>query len=222
MNARNQNPAKPVRAYSVGEEIANATTHGIGALFSIYALINMVVLSLPLHNAIYTVAFAAFGFSLIMLYSMSCLYHALPEGKAKKVFKILDHSSIYALIAGTYSVYTLVALKGEAGWIVFGIVWGLAILGISLEAFWVYRPKIVSSIIYLAMGWIVVFVFGPIHAALGAQGFALLLWGGIMYTGGTVLYVMKRVKWTHSAWHLFVLAGSVFHYFSVLTLVHGV
>jgi hemolysin III len=203
------------RAYSVGEEIASAVTHGIGAALAVAALALLIVRAAAKADAIAVVAVIIYGISLLLLYMMSTLYHALTPVHAKKVFKVLDHSSIYLLIAGTYTVYTLSVLRDGLGWIIFGVIWGLAAAGIALEAFWVHRSKIVSSILFLAMGWIVIFAIKPIKDALSPRSFFLLIAGGIAYSLGAVVYVLKRVKWTHPIWHLFVLAGSILHFFSI-------
>jgi hemolysin III len=201
--------------YSTGEEIASAITHGIGAAFGVAALILLLVRSVLRSDGIAIVAVLIYGVSLILLYLMSTLYHALTPIKAKKVFKVLDHSSVYLLIAGTYTVYTLAVLRNALGWTIFGIIWGLAITGIALEAFWVNRSKIVSAILFVAMGWIVVFAIKPIKDSLSPESFALLVSGGIAYSLGAVVYVMKKIKWSHPIWHLFVLAGSVLHFLSI-------
>jgi hemolysin III len=207
------------RQYSVGEEIASAITHGIGAAMSIAALILLLVRASALGNALAVLSVSIYGISLILLYSMSTLYHSLTHARAKRVFKVLDHSSIYLLIAGTYTVYTLVALGNTLGLWIFGIVWGLAVLGVALEAFWVNRSKIISALLFLAMGWIVIFAIGPVRKALSPLSFNLLVSGGIAYTVGAIVYALKRIKWTHPLWHLFVLAGSILHFFSIWIVI---
>lgn len=206
---------RKARAYSVGEEIASAATHGIGAALAIAASALLISKAASKPDATAAVAVAIYGFSLLLLYMMSTLYHALTPVRAKKVFKVLDHSSIYLLIAGTYTVYTLAVLRNGLGWIIFGVIWGLAAAGIALEAFWVNRSKILSSILFLAMGWIVIFAIKPIKDALSARSFLFLVSGGVAYSLGAVVYVLKRIKWTHPVWHLFVLAGSILHFFSI-------
>jgi hemolysin III len=131
----------------------------------------------------------------------------------------LDHSSIYLLIAGTYTPFVLLTLQGSLGWTFFFIIWGCAVVGISLEAFWVNRPKIVSSIVYLAMGWIIVFIIGPLRDGLNPVGFQLLFIGGAAYTIGAIVYALKHLKWSHPIWHVFVLAGSACHFFAVQTII---
>jgi len=203
------------RTYTLGEEIASSITHGIGAGLAIAALVILIVRAVRHSDAQSVVAVSIYGASLILLYLMSTLYHALTHPKAKKVFKVLDHSAIYLLIAGTYTVYTLSGLRGVMGWTVFGVIWGLAAAGIAMESFWVNRSKWISALVFISMGWIVIFVAGPMKAALNSTSFHLLLWGGAAYTGGAIIYAMKKVPWTHPIWHLFVIAGSVLHFFSI-------
>lgn len=205
--------------YSAGEEIANAITHGIGVAASVVGLTLLMVFASLWGNAWHIVSTAVFGVTLILLYTASTLYHSLAHPNAKRIFKILDHSGIYLLIAGTYTPFTLVTLRGPWGWSLFGTVWGLALLGIAFEAFWLYRPKWSSALIYIGMGWIVVIAIKPLVASLPRGGLWLLFAGGLAYTGGTVFYVMKRVRYMHALWHLWVLAGSVCHFLSIILYV---
>jgi hemolysin III len=206
-------------AYSLGEEIANSVTHGVGVAFSIVALTLLVVFAV-LRNDPWSLAGAiVFGVALVLLYTGSTLYHAIPFPKARHVFKILDHSAIYVLIAGTYTPFTFVTLRNSGGWWMFAVVWTLAVIGIVLEAFWVYRPKWLSVVVYVGMGWLVVLMTGPLMAALPANGLILLFAGGLAYTGGTIFYAVKRVPYFHMIWHLFVIAGSVCHFLAVLLYV---
>jgi hemolysin III len=204
-----------VRSYGLGEEIASATTHGIGAGLGIAGMASLIVRAAGRSDALSVVAVGIYGASLILLYLMSTLYHALSHVGAKKVFKVLDHSAIYLLIAGTYTAYALSILRGPLGWTLFGVVWGCAVAGISMEAFWVNRSKVLSAALFLAMGWIVVFAIKPIKAGLSPESFTLLVAGGMAYSLGAVVYALKKVKWSHSVWHLFVLAGSIFHFASI-------
>ncbi len=207
------------RQYSLGEEIANAITHGLGVLASIVALVVLVAVSAIYGNIWHVISVSVYGATLVLLYTASTLYHSLSSTGARHVFKVIDHASIYLLIAGTYTPFTLVTLRGPWGWSLFVIVWALAVAGVSLEAFWVYRPRWVSGVVYLAMGWLVVVAIRPLLAALPAHGWQLLLAGGLAYTLGVVFYVLKRVPYMHMVWHLFVLAGSALHFFSVLLFV---
>lgn len=210
--------SKPIqnnKLYSLGEELASAITHGIGVAFGIVVLMLLLVRTISRSVPIDVVSVSVYGASLILLYLMSTLYHALTPVRAKKVFKILDHSSVYLLIAGTYTAYTLSVLGGALGWIIFAVIWGLAAVGIALEAFWVNRSKVVSAVLFVAMGWIIIFAIGPIKAAMSPDSFVLLVAGGVAYSLGAIVYALKRVKWSHPVWHLFVLAGSALHFVSV-------
>jgi hemolysin III len=210
---------RAAREYTVGEEIANSITHGIGVAVSIVAL-TLLVAWASLYGDGWALAGAiVFGISLILLYTGSTLYHAIPFPKARRIFKVLDHSAIYLLIAGTYTPFTIVTLREAGGWWMFVIVWALAAIGIATEAFWTYRPRWVSAVVYLGMGWLVIFMIGPIRAALAPAGLWLLVAGGLCYTLGTVFYVFKRVPYFHMVWHLWVLAGSVCHFLAVLLYV---
>jgi hemolysin III len=206
-------------SYTLGEEVANAVTHGVGVALSIAGLTLLVVLA-SLYGDGWALASAiVYGTSLVLLYSASTLYHALPMPGVKHVLKILDHSAIYLLIAGTYTPFTLLTLRSAGGLWLFALVWGLAVLGVSLEAAWVYRPKWVSALIYIAMGWLVVGMIKPLVAALAVGGLVLLIAGGLSYTLGTAFYVMKRVPYMHAVWHVFVLAASVLQFLSVALYV---
>lgn len=206
--------------YSLGEEITNAILHGIGALLSIAALVLCVVFA-AIHGNVYgVVSSCIYGSTLIILYTMSCLYHSFKVNNAKRVFRIIDHCSIYLLIAGTYTPFTLVTLNGTLGWVLFGIVWGAAILGIVLNSIDINKYKLFSMILYLAMGWAVIFAFKPLINAIDRSGLYLLLAGGIVYTIGAIFYVIgKKRKYMHSIWHFFVLSGSILHFFSILLYV---
>jgi hemolysin III len=157
--------------------------------------------------------------SLILLYAGSTLYHAIPFPRARHVFKMVDHSAIYLLIAGSYTPFTLVTLRSSGGWWMFAVVWALAAIGIAAEAFWTYRPRWLSAAVYLFMGWLAVFMISPMRASLAPAGLWLLVAGGLCYTLGTIFYVYKRVPYFHMVWHLWVLAGSVCHFLAVLLYV---
>ena len=206
------------RRYSVGEEIGNAVTHGIGAGLSVAALVILIVRaarSAPAAlKASYIVGFSIFGASLVILYLFSTLYHALPL-RAKKLFGIFDHCSIYVLIAGTYTAYCLTVLHGAAGWTIFGIIWGMAAAGIVLYSVFGSRIRALSVITYIPMGWLIIFAIRPLKEQLPLLSFRFLFLGGIAYTVGFVFYAMKKIKWSHGIWHLFVIAGSIMHFFSL-------
>ncbi|MEW5567813.1 PAQR family membrane homeostasis protein TrhA [Rossellomorea marisflavi] len=201
------------------EEIANAITHGIGLIMSIPALIMLVVFAVDKGSAWHMVSFSIFGASMILLYLFSTLLHSFKPSKAKNVFAVLDHSAIYVLIAGTYTPLMLVSVRSALGWTLFGIVWGLAIVGIIFKCYFVDRFQIVSTLFYLVMGWLVLAAIKPLYASLTPAGFDLLLTGGILYSVGAVFYVWKKIPYNHAIWHLFVLAGSSFMYFCILFYV---
>lgn len=207
---------KPLNRYSLPEEIANAVTHGVGALLSAAALAILVVYANLFGDAWHVVSFSIYGASLVILYLCSTLYHSFQNERVRRIFKILDHSSIYILIAGTYTPITLVTLRGKLGWTIFGIVWGLAIVGIILKAFFVQRFKILSTICYILMGWIVIIAMKPLIEQLPFGGIAFLVAGGISYTVGALFYMIKKIPFNHAIFHLFVLGGSICHFFAIL------
>jgi hemolysin III len=206
------------RPPTLGEEIANSITHGIGAAFSIAGLVAIVVAAALRRPAWQTVACAIYGTSLVLLYTSSTIYHALANNRAKRVFKILDHSSIYVLIAGTYTPITLITLRGPWGWTLFGVVWGLCVCGVVFKSWWIGQLKGASTVVYLLMGWCVVFAIRPLLAALPWTGFVWLLAGGLCYTAGVAFYVSSS-RFAHSIWHLFVMAGSLCQYWAVFRYV---
>ena len=199
----------------LGEEIANAITHGIGALLALAGLVFLAIYA----EAGSTVSFAIYGSTLVVLYLASTLYHSLAFTRARTLFRKFDHMAIFLLIAGTYTPFCLLALQGWIGWTLFGVVWGLAIAGIVLKALFTGRFEWLSVSIYILTGWIVILAIKPIYQVMSAQGFVLLVCGGLAYTIGTFFYVNSRIPFSHSIWHLWVLAGSTLHFFSVLTLL---
>lgn len=207
------------RRYSLGEEIFNSTSHGIGMLIALASLVLMILISISHGSGIGTLASIVFGLTLLLLYTSSTLYHALTHEKAKKVFKILDHCTIYLLIAGTYTPYALLTIGGNRGLLIFVIIWISALLGILLNAINLERWKILSIILYLAMGWAIVLYLPQLIAGLSTGGLVLLIAGGLAYTLGVVFYVVKKIPYFHSVWHLFVLAGSICHILSVMLFV---
>lgn len=220
MSARTATRPKPsVREYTLGEEIANAITHGIGAALAIAALVLLIVKSVIDGGGLLLLSALFFGISLVVEYLMSTMYHALAHDGAKRVFKVLDHSAIYLLIAGTYTPYCLITLMPSGGFWLFLTVWVMALIGIAFEAFWTFRPRWVSAVIYVVMGWCVIAFLPALFANLAPAGFWLLLAGGLCYTLGAVFYVLKRVRFMHSVFHVFVLAGSILHFFSVYLFV---
>jgi hemolysin III len=212
-------PSLAPRPYSAGEEIAHVATHGAGAVASGAGLAILLVYSAWFGDAWHVASSAIFGATMILLYTASTIYHAVPSPRARHVAKILDHASIYLLIAGTYTPFTLLALRGSWGWALLAAVWSLALVGVGLEAFWVYRPRWISAVIYLAMGWMVLLAGRSLVAALPPGALPLLVAGGLLYSLGTIFYVMKRVRYAHAVWHGFVLGGSTCHYLAVVLLV---
>jgi hemolysin III len=203
----------------VGQEIANAVTHGVFALLAVAGLVVLVVQAALRGDGWAVVSFAVFGASAVLLFSMSTLYHAIRSPRVKRVFKVLDHSSIYVLIAGTYTPFALTALRTSVGWTVFGVVWGAAAVGIALKPFLAGKARLLSTIAYLAMGWVVVFVWKPLVAAVDAVALGYMIAGGIAYTVGAAVYMVKGRAWSHPLWHLFVGAGATLHFFAVLALL---
>jgi hemolysin III len=205
--------------YSLAEEIAHAITHGVGLLLSVAALTILAVFATLRGDAWHIVSCSIYGSTLVLLYAASTFYHALPAPRAKVVFRVLDHAAIYVLIAGTYTPFTLVNLRGGWGWALFGVVWGLGILGVVLEAVARQRVRILSLVLYLALGWLGAIAVKPLLDSVATGGLVLLLLGGVAYTGGVVFYCWRRLPYHHAIWHIFVLAGSVLHYFAVLFFV---
>ncbi|PLS01922.1 PAQR family membrane homeostasis protein TrhA [Neobacillus cucumis] len=206
--------------FSKGEEVANSITHGIGALLSMAALVLLIVSSTLYGNAWYIVSFALFGSTMLLMYTSSTLLHAFPEGsKVKDLFEIFDHSSIYFFIAGTYTPYMFLVVKGWLGWTIFGIVWGLAIGGTIFKSFFVKKFLFTSTALYVLMGWLIVFAWKPLSEHMPHAGLTYLIIGGLFYTFGSVFYIWRGFKYHHALWHLFVLAGSIMHFFSVITLL---
>ncbi|MFV8828566.1 PAQR family membrane homeostasis protein TrhA [Alkalihalobacterium sp. APHAB7] len=205
--------------FSKGEEIANAIIHGVGALLSIAALVLLIVFSSLYGTAWHVVSFTLFGTTMVLLYTSSTLVHSFPPGKAKDVFEILDHSSIYFFIAGTYTPFLFIAVKGTLGWTLFGIVWGLAIVGTVFKSFFVKRFLHTSTVLYVLLGWMIVFAWGTLVQNVPSEGIIMLVIGGVLYSVGAIFYVWRGFYYHHAIWHLFVLAGSIMHFFSVLTLL---
>jgi len=207
------------KLYTIGEEIAHALTHGLGVVLAIAGLTVMVARATLYGSAIHIVGAAIFGSTLVLMYAASTLYHSIPLPRAKKVLRIIDHSTIYLLIAGTYTPLTLVTLNGAVGWAMFGTVWALAAVGVVFKIFATGRFEKLSLFIYLAMGWCIVIAVKPLVHALPVGGLLLLLAGGLSYTGGVAFYALDTRKYFHAIWHAFVLGGSVLQYFAVLFYV---
>ena len=206
--------------YTLGEELVNSISHGLGAAFGVVALVLCVVFSAKSGDAWKVVSSSVYGASMILLYTVSTLYHALGINRAKAVFRTLDHCTIYFLIAGTYTPYTLVSMRGPVGFTVFGVVWAAAICGIVFNAINVRKFRKLSMILYIATGWAVIFSVKTLIATVSPVGIWLLLAGGVLYTIGAVLYgVGKKKKYMHSVFHFFALGGSVCHFISIFAYV---
>ncbi|MFC4403055.1 PAQR family membrane homeostasis protein TrhA [Gracilibacillus xinjiangensis] len=202
--------------FSKDEELANSITHGIGVVLSLAGLVVLIVYASLYGSIWHIVSFTLFGITMVVLYTSSTLLHSLPKGRAKNVFEILDHSSIYFFIAGTYTPFLFLAIKGWLGWTLFGVIWGLAIGGSIFKAFFVKKFLFFSTILYVLMGWLIVLAWQPLVAHMHSNGIVLLVLGGLFYTVGAVFYVWRGFKYHHALWHLFVLAGSIAHFFCVL------
>ncbi len=207
------------KRYTLGEEIFNSVSHGTGGLLAIAGTAVLVVVAAIYSDAWGVVSSSVYGASLIILYTMSTLYHAITNDKAKKFFRIMDHDTIFFLIAGTYTPITLVPLRGPLGWVLFGIVWGAAILGIVLNSIDLEKFRKPSVVCYVAMGWVIVAAIKPMLEKVSPISLWFLLIGGLFYTVGIIFYAKKDIKFFHSVWHLFTIGGSVFHYFAILIMI---
>ena len=201
------------------EELVNSLTHGTGALLSAAGLGALVALACLHGTALHIVSCSIYGATLVLLYTASTLYHAVRSPRLKHAFRIVDRSCIYLLIAGSYTPFTLVTLRGSWGWTLFGLVWVLAAAGIVFQLLCANRFKVLSAVGYILMGWLAVFAVKPLIDALPAGGFAWLLTGGIVYTVGALFYLIKKLPYNHAIWHLFVIGGSACHYVAVLLYV---
>ena len=204
------------RPQSLGEEIANSLSHGVGLLAALAAFPVLVLSALQRGNALEIAGASVFATTVVLLYLTSTLFHAFPHSRAKRVFQVLDHSAIYFLIAGTYTPFTLGVLHGTWGWILFGLVWGMALVGTILKVLGGIRYNTISTLVYVAMGWLVVIAADKVWALVPAWGIFWLFAGGIAYTAGAVFFLAERVRYFHFVWHLFVIAGTACHVVAVL------
>jgi hemolysin III len=203
------------RAQSLGEEIANSVSHGVGLLAAIGAAVVLVLYAARQGGATRILGASVFAAAMVLLYLTSMLYHALPNNRAKRVFQVLDHTAIFLMIAGTYTPFTLGVLRGAWGWALFGLVWGLALAGVVLAAAGVRYPKLRTGL-YLAMGWLILIAIKPMWLRMPTWGLFWLLAGGVAYTVGVLFYAAKRVRYSHFVWHLFVIMGTACHFIAVL------
>ncbi len=206
-------------AYSIGEEIANSITHGLGAILSIVALVLMVVLAVTQSSMIAVVSASIYGASLVLLFLASTLYHSFQKPRIKNVLKILDHCAIYILIAGTYTPFMLISLQGAWGYTMTAIIWSLALFGIFFKLFYRHRFPKLSLFTYIAMGWLIIVASTEMMAKVPVGGLVLLAAGGLVYTLGTIFYVWERCPYNHAVWHVFVLAGATCHFFAIYLYV---
>ncbi|MCC7486907.1 MAG: hemolysin III family protein [Burkholderiales bacterium] len=204
------------RPQSLGEEIANSVSHGLGLLAALAGSPVLVVAACQRGGAAGIVGASVFATTMVLLYLASTLFHALPASRGKRVFQILDHSAIYLLIAGTYTPFTLGVLRGNWGWTLFGLVWGLAVIGTVLKALGGVRYTMLSTCVYLAMGWLILIAAGTVWTLVPGWGLFWLLAGGLAYTAGAVFFMAERVRYFHFVWHLFVVAGTACHFVAVL------
>lgn len=218
-NARLAYNARQPRQYTLAEDLFNSISHGVGAGLSVAAIVLLILRALTYapegKTVLYVTSFTIFGVSCFVLYIMSTLYHALTPYGVRRLFSIFNHTSIYLLIAGTYTPFALTTIEGVAGWAVFGVIWGLALVGIIMYSVFGSRMRNVSVATYIIMGWLIVFAFNPIVVKLPRISLAMLISGGVAYTVGCIFYFMKKYRWTHSIFHVFVIFGSVLHFFSI-------
>ena len=207
------------RKYTLGEEIFSSVSHGVGACLSIAGTVVLLVFSVIYGNALAVVSSSIYGASLIILYTMSTLYHSFTNERVKHFFQIMDHNTIFLLIAGTYTPITLYILGGVTGWILFSVVWVASIIGITLNSINMEKAKIPSLVCYIATGWVIIFAIKPLIAKVPFLSALFLVLGGVIYTVGIVFYVIKKVKYFHPVWHIFTVLGSAFHYFSILIAI---
>jgi hemolysin III len=210
---------KEIKYYSPIEEKINIISHGLAFILSIVAFVLLVTHANMYGNIWHIVSFSIFGASLIILFAASTFYHSVKNPELRSRLRIIDHASIYVLIAGTYTPFSLVTLNGPTGWTIFGISWGLALTGIILKLFFTGKYKLISTLMYILMGWIIIFVIKPVMNNLSLEGLLWLVAGGLAYTTGAILYSIKNIKFNHAIFHVFVLIGSVCHFVSVFFYV---
>ena len=208
----------PVSGQTALEEIANAVTHGIGLVFSIIGFIALLIVSILDGSTLLIVSSVIYGLTLIVLYCMSTIYHICRSVKIKRIFRILDHSSIYLLIAGTYTPFMFGALKGPLGWTLFGVIWAIAIAGVIYKMFRLNGSGILSTLSYILMGWLCVFAIVPLFQNLSITQFSGLIAGGVFYTLGTIFFGINALPYNHAIWHIFVMGGSLCHYASIFNI----
>ncbi len=209
----------PVSGRDRLEEVINSALHGVGLAACVGGTAVLVTLASLWGNAWHIVSFSIYGASLIVLYATSTVYHGMRHPGRKRVLRVMDHASVFLLIAGTYTPFTLVPLNGGWGWSIFGVVWGFSLLGIAFKLFFTGRFDRISTLLYVLLGWVMLIAVVPLVRTVPVGGLVLLLLGGISYTVGAGLYLLKRIPFNHALWHVFVLAGSALHFFSILFYV---
>jgi hemolysin III len=204
------------RSQSLGEEIANAVSHGVGLLMAGFASLVLVANAVQRGGMVEIVGACTFGVTMVLMYLTSTLYHALPRNRAKKVFRILDHGAIFLLIAGTYTPFMLGPLRGTLGWTLLGLIWSLALAGILFKAVGGFRYPKLSTFLYIVMGWLVIVAIEPLSRNVPMSGLFLLVAGGVAYSAGVAFFAPKQLPYSHFVWHLFVIAGTACHFAAVL------
>jgi hemolysin III len=210
---------KIINTFSKDEEIANAVSHMVGATLALISAVVLIMHGIKTKSAVVVTSFAIFGAGLVIMYTVSSIYHALHNNKAKQVFQILDHSAIYILIAASYTPFLLLVVKSKAGYIIFFIQWLICVFGIVFKSLYVEKYVLFSTLLYIVMGWMIMFVWRDLIANISQQSLILLFIGGVLYTLGTIFYMWNWFKYHHFIWHIFVLLGSVSHFFAVYLLV---
>jgi len=205
--------------YSPEEEKLNVISHGIGFLLSIVALVLLLIKASQVGDISHIISISIYGVSMIILFAASTLYHNSKNPEQRKKLKIFDHAAIFVLIAGTYTPFTLITLEGTTGWIIFAVIWSMAFIGITLKLFFTGRFKLLSTIMYVLMGWVIIFAIRPLIDNLSSDGLFWLFTGGVFYMTGAVLYSIKKVKFNHAIFHICVLAGSFCHFYSIYHFV---
>lgn len=214
-----RNNAKINEFYTLREEIVNGITHGVGALLSMVGMVLLIYLALRYGDRWHVASFMVFGGSLILLYLSSTLYHTVQIPRLRPWLRVLDHSAVFLLIAGTYTPFLLVALRDLGGWALFAVVWGIALLGIVFKVFFIGKMEVLSTIAYIGMGWMSLVSFKQLLAVVPAYGVAWLIAGGVIYTIGVLFYALEKMPYNHAVWHLFVLGGSICHFVAVSSLI---
>lgn len=212
-------PLPKVGFYSFKEELANSVTHGVGVVLAAIGMVVLVVLALLYGDGWRMVSFTIYGASLVFLYLASTLYHSVQRPRLKRVFRLLDHTAVYIFIAGTYTPFLMVSLRGPVGWTFLAIVWGMALLGIAFKTLFIGRFEKWATLGYLGMGWMCLLAFRQMMDALPAWGLAGIIGGGLFYTFGVIFFAWERIPYNHAIWHLFVLGGSTVHFFTILLFV---